>query len=140
MSSPRERQQTKWVVFGLAVPITVNVILTALGLFFPLMAEHNALYLLALNEVGFLIPLFISLSFGFAMLRSRLWKIDIIINRTLVYGSLTASLASILATTSGEIVCLRVKRYAAIQTRCLARDASTSLPCAQCTIRIRKYI
>jgi hypothetical protein len=95
VSSPRERQQTKWVVFGLAVPITVNAIATALGLFFPMTAEHNSLYLLALNEVGFLMPLCISLSFGFAMLRSRLWEIDIIINRTLVYGSLTASLALI---------------------------------------------
>jgi hypothetical protein len=89
VSSPRERQQTKWVVFGLAVPITVSVLATALGLFFPVFAERSSLYLLALNEAGFLLPLFISLSFGFAMLRSRLWDIDVLINRTLVYGTLT---------------------------------------------------
>jgi hypothetical protein len=92
VSSPRERQQTKWVVFGLAVPITVGVLATALGLFFPVLAERSSLYLLALNEFGFLIPLFISLSFGFAMLRSQLWDIDVLINRTLVYGVLTVTL------------------------------------------------
>ena len=49
VSSPRERQQTKWVVFGLAVPVTVSVLATALGLFFPVLAERSSLYLLALN-------------------------------------------------------------------------------------------
>jgi hypothetical protein len=39
--------------------------------------------------------LFIPLSFGFAMLRSRLWEIDIIINRTLVYGTLTVILTAV---------------------------------------------
>jgi len=95
VSSPRERQQTKWVVFGLTMPITLNVLVTALVLFFPVLAERSSLYLLAFNEVGFLLPLFISLSFGFAMLRARLWDIDVLINRTLVYTALTVILTAV---------------------------------------------
>src|SRR6266487_3929985 len=89
VSSPRERQQTKWVVFGLAVPIAVIVLVDVLALLFPVAVEHDALAVLAYNEVGFLL-LLLPLSFGFAMLRSRLWDIDVLINRTLVYGTLTA--------------------------------------------------
>ncbi len=39
----------------------------------------------------------VPLSFGFAILRYRLWDIDAIINKTLVYGSLTALLAGVYA-------------------------------------------
>ena len=37
----------------------------------------------------------IPLSIGIAMLRSRLFDIDVVINRTLVYGSLTAMLVAL---------------------------------------------
>jgi hypothetical protein len=95
VSSPLQRQQTKWVIFGLAVPITGYVIITVLGLLFPVLAEHSSLYLLAFNEVGFLLPLLLPLSFGVAILRYRLWEIDVLINRTLVYGTLTVILTTI---------------------------------------------
>src|SRR6266702_4309636 len=49
VSSPPERQQTKWVIFGLAVPITIHVIATALDLFFPTLAERSVLYLFVFN-------------------------------------------------------------------------------------------
>jgi hypothetical protein len=95
VSSPLQRQQTKWVIFGFAVPITGLVSQTVLALVFPVVAERSALYLLASNEVGFLLPLFLPLSFGFAILRYRLWDIDELINRVLVYGLLTGLLAAV---------------------------------------------
>jgi len=95
VSSPLQRQQTKWVVFGLAVPITVIVLMTLLYLIFPVFAEPGSLYPLVNNVVGTGWPLFFPLSFGFAMLRSRLWDIDVLINRTLVYGVLTVLLTAI---------------------------------------------
>ncbi len=95
VSSPLQRQQTKWVVFGLAVAITVYVSVNVPYLIFPVLSSPGSLYPLAYNLVGILVPLFIPLSFGFAMLRSRLWDIDILINRTLVYGTLTVILTAV---------------------------------------------
>jgi signal transduction histidine kinase len=92
VSSPLQRQQTKWVVFGIAVPCIV-IVVGYLLLFFPALDEPDSVYLLALNVVTEVLILLLPLSFGFAMLRSRLWDIDALINRTLVYGALTASLA-----------------------------------------------
>jgi hypothetical protein len=97
VSTPLERQQTKWVVFGIAVPITVLVLLTVLYLMFPVLSSPGSLYPLANNVVGTCWPLFFPLSFGFAMLRARLWDIDVLINRTLVYGTLTVTMTGILA-------------------------------------------
>jgi hypothetical protein len=95
VSSPLQRQQTKWVVFGMAMPITVYVSVTVPYLIFPVLAEPGSLYPLVYNQVGILLPLFLPLSFGFAMLRSRLWEIDVLINRTLVYGALTVILTGV---------------------------------------------
>jgi hypothetical protein len=95
VSSPLQRQQTKWVVFGFAVPITVFVGGTLLYQIFPALVEPSSLYPVAFNVVSTFLLLFIPLSFGFAMLRSRLWEIDVLINRTLVYGSLTVILTGI---------------------------------------------
>jgi signal transduction histidine kinase len=99
VSSPLQRQQTKWVVFGLTLPITVFVGGSALFLIFPTLSDlgspYGSLYQLAFAVASTFTLLFIPLSFGFAMLRSRLFDIDIIINRTLVYAILTAIVVSI---------------------------------------------
>src|SRR5262249_40963936 len=63
VSSPLERQQTKWVVFGLAGPTLVYVIMSGLALLFPVAVEHNALVLVAFAEGGFLLVLAFPLSF-----------------------------------------------------------------------------
>ncbi len=83
------------MVFGLAVVVTVSVSGELLALIFPVLASPGSLYPLAYNVVGFLLPLLILLSFGFAMLRARLWEIDVLINRTLVYGMLTVILTGV---------------------------------------------
>jgi hypothetical protein len=98
VSSPLQRQQTKWVVFGLAVPCSVLVGGYGLSTFPALgdpSAPAGASYQLALEAILSCTLLLIPLSFGFAMLRSRLWDIDVFINRTLVYGALTVSLTGV---------------------------------------------
>jgi hypothetical protein len=97
-SSPLQRQQTKWVVFGLAVPCAIIVggyglaIIPALG---DPSAPAGASYQLAFAAIQGCTLLLIPLSFGFAMLRARLWDIDVLINRTLVYGTLTVILTGV---------------------------------------------
>jgi hypothetical protein len=97
VSSPLERQQTKWVVFGLAVLATLGFGGEVPALIFPPLADPHltsgSLYQLAVGILISCLGILIPLSFGFAILRYRLWDIDILINRTLVYGTLTASLA-----------------------------------------------
>ena len=91
ISSPEQRRQTRWVVFGttLAVagtfPFQLPVDLSLVGGDTPL-----ALLLL---RTGFAFSfLLVPLSISVAVLRSHLFDIDVLINRTLVYGSLTAML------------------------------------------------
>jgi hypothetical protein len=89
-----ERQQIKWLAFFIVLDLVLNWIgPVALSLLFPqAFGPHsllNALYQL----VWPLTVLGIPLSIGIAILRYRLWDIDIIINRTLVYGLLTGILA-----------------------------------------------
>ena len=93
VSGPVERQQTKWVVFGVAVAVvgtlaTVFTVEAAVDLP-PREVGPRMLSMLLMDASGLMIPL----SIGVAMLRSRLFDIDVVINRTLVYGSLTLMLA-----------------------------------------------
>jgi hypothetical protein len=93
VSSPAERQQTKWIVFGVTVTYLFEFGLTFCVDLFPSFFSTGSLADLILSPIGNAVPVLIPLSFGLAILRYRLWDIDIIINRTLVYGTLTILLA-----------------------------------------------
>src|SRR6266568_5162013 len=92
VSSLLQRQQTKWVVFGMSVAIGCYVGLDLLYGVFSLPPKGPFADLIIFTATYFLM-LLIPLSIVFAILRARLWDIDILINRTLVYGTLTAMLA-----------------------------------------------
>ena len=83
-SRGEERQQLKWLAAAAAVLPLASV-------------SGVVLYYLGYDSIaGFLaifsvVPIF--LVAGYAVLRYRLYDIDVVINRTLVYGLLTASLA-----------------------------------------------
>ena len=98
VSDPARRQQTKWVVFGMATLVAgifaqfvPYVILQESGL----PDSTRMLYDLIIAPITNLLILCLPLTVAFSVLRYRLYDIDIIINRTLVYVPLTAILAGL---------------------------------------------
>ncbi len=92
VSSPAERRQTKWVVFGL-VSAGLGAVAFELSIPGSPLGQFSLLTALALDAALWGSLLLIPLSIGVAIVHDRLWDIDIVIRRTLVYGILTASLA-----------------------------------------------
>jgi hypothetical protein len=87
-SSSEEREQLKWLLYAAALVglclVSAIVIETVVGT----SEEVNDLTNLLITTSLAAIPV----TMGIAILRYRLYEIDLIINRTLVYGSLTAML------------------------------------------------
>ncbi len=109
-ADPLQRIQTKWIVYsvGLLAPIVL-----AYGFLVPLTPDRapaadalaNALsttvFWATLSWAG---GVMIPIAFAIAILRYRLWDIDLIIRKTLVYGVLTALLGLVYA---GSVILLQ---------------------------------
>ena len=85
-----ERQQIKWFVYATALTICGGI------LTYPVSEAIGSVWLKWIGFVPFIVGVMaIPISMGIAILRFRLYDIDIIINRTLVYGVLTAMLVAV---------------------------------------------
>ena len=112
-----QRQQTKWVVAGIAV-FVVGVLST-----YSFLDEDGILFPLVGAPVIFGSSALIPVSIAFSILRYRLWDIDALVNRALVYGLLTGFLALFYF---GTVVVLQAAfRAATGQETTLALVAST---------------
>src|SRR5581483_4905372 len=91
VASPLQRLQIKWFAFGFATTLALSIGQGLLPLVIPSLSRPDSWYQLLgpASQALFYAP--IPLGIGIALLRYRLWDIDILINRTLVYVLLTAS-------------------------------------------------
>lgn len=108
-AGPTERQQTKWLLYGSFVAalgfLLIQVVRAVAPAIDPTINVDGGTWFLYEYIVYVLIGLPVPVTFAISILRFRLWDIDFIINRSLVYGALTALLVvlfggSLLALTS----------------------------------------
>ena len=94
VSDSVSRQQVKWVVFAL-VWMTASAIAGGIvGESVVVPGRSTVLYSLIGIPLFFVVPgLLVPVAIAFSILRYRLWDIPIFVNRALVYGALTATLA-----------------------------------------------
>jgi hypothetical protein len=94
-SGGEEREQIKWIAFAASVVGFIYLITMVSSLFFPWGwgGAGTPLWLGLLQQAALVSFTAVPIAVGFAVLKYRLYDIDVIINRTLVYGSLTLMLA-----------------------------------------------
>ncbi len=92
-SSPLQRQQGKWLLYGGSVAVLIIVGITVPTLLFPSLGQAGSFYQLVITPAYVVISFTLPLCIGLAILRYRLWEIDVLIRRTLVYSTLTVIVA-----------------------------------------------
>ena len=112
-SGGEQRQQMKWIAFSGAVAAVTVVVMTAL---YEVVGEDVA------NATMMLSIMAVPVATAIAIVRHRLYDIDVVINRTLVYGSLTATLAGVYV---GSVLLLQLALSDLTQGSGLAVAAST---------------
>ncbi|NDJ52289.1 MAG: serine/threonine protein kinase, partial [Chloroflexi bacterium] len=104
VSSPEQRQQTKWIVYGVGV-VGISLSLFVLIDIFatPFIVDRptvRLIYRFVMNAAFVFGPvLAIPLSVGLAVTRSRLWEVDYVINRSLAYALVSVSLLLVFVAT-----------------------------------------
>src|SRR6266567_8628269 len=91
-----QRQQIKWLSFGFGATLLITLLGEAASAIFPDLNAPNSWYQLG-SLLGnpldlFCAYIFLPVTIGIALLRYRLWDIDVLINRALVYGLSTGIL------------------------------------------------
>jgi hypothetical protein len=98
-----ERRQIRWALFGISAGALGYLILNLvfayqlpLQVFPGLRSDPVATYIYLLSQRMFYFPLILApLALAASILRFRLWEVDLIIRRTLIYTLVTAALAGI---------------------------------------------
>lgn len=96
-----QRQHVRWVFIGMLGPLLWFILFNALPLLFPNLRDETSfagigfMIVIRILSIGLFLAFPISLTIAIA--RYRLFDVDLIINRALVYGALTVALVTVFA-------------------------------------------
>jgi hypothetical protein len=102
VDTPVQRQQTKLILFGMTIALLGYLIFGLNRFAIPILEapRHAAVvYDLIGVPIFLVIMLVVPVSFAVSILRYRLWDIDLVINRVIVYATLTAILGGMYSAT-----------------------------------------
>lgn len=90
-----ERQQSKWVYYGITVGLGWIVLFASYVVVINPALQHGAFNKIVFNAVIYAGYLLVPLSIVIAILRARLWDIDVLISRTLIYAGMTVIVVAV---------------------------------------------
>jgi tRNA A-37 threonylcarbamoyl transferase component Bud32 len=96
--NPVKRQQLKWIVFGVAIGILTGIGVNLFLTFFELMKPFAGTYLIVdmvTQTLSVVAQFTVPVAVVFSILKYRLYDIELVINRSIIYGLLTVVLAAI---------------------------------------------
>lgn len=97
ISTPVQRQQIRWIAFSLVIGLTTFAILGIAGNIssFNSINVVGSIFALIADTILMLALLLFPIAVGISIMRYRLWNIDIIINRSILYGTLTVLIVTV---------------------------------------------
>ena len=96
--STTKREQLKWIVFGIAVGILTGIGVNLFLSFFELTQPSAGTYLIVdmfTQTLSVIAQFTVPVAVVFSILKYRLYDIELVINRSIIYGSLTLVLAAV---------------------------------------------
>ena len=105
-ATPVEKQQMKWVLFGFSLTIIFSLVTSLVLIGFPGLTSspvNEAGLVVILGGVYLLTALIFPITIALSILRYRLWDVDILLNRTLVYGGLSMGIVVVYVLVVGAL-------------------------------------
>jgi len=96
--NPTKREQLKWIVFGIAVGILMGIGVNLFLTFFELAKPSAETFLVVdmfTQTLSVVAQFTVPVAVVFSILKYRLYDIELVINRSIIYGLLTVVLAAI---------------------------------------------
>lgn len=119
-ASPLEKQQMKWVLLGFAILVLFTIVVAVLLISNPNINNtpvHRVRFTLIMGGAYLVIALLgLPAAISLSIVRYRLWDVDILLNRTLVYGGLTGLVTAVYILLVGGLGLLAIETQSQLTT------------------------